>query len=223
MDKDLPDLLHAVGTRMVAGRSAEHALLESVEAAKGGALAERLRGVLFDVIVGRRSLGDAVERDDEVRGAPRVFPALRLLASAAGRDAEAAGRVVLHLSEFERLRLEASESLRAKCRAVVDTTRMTVTVFAPVILGITVGMYGLLARIGVGFVPGASAHPALEPAIFGIIVAVYLCLEVALADWFAARMVAERPVSAFGLWVARDVPLAVALLSATALASASIF
>lgn len=223
LERDLPDMLHSIGTKMVAGRPAEHALLETVEASARSPLAERLRGVLFDVIVGRRSLADAIERDDEVRQAPRVFPALRLLAATAERDTEAAGRVVLHLSEFERLRAEAAASLRSRLKSLVETTRMTVTFFAPLILGITAGMYDLLTRIGASVVSGASAAPALGAPMFALIVALYLCLEVALADWFAARVVSERPVSDFGRSVARDVPVAMGLFAASWLASGLLF
>jgi len=217
----LADLLHAVGTKMAAGRSAEYALLEAVEPIKATPLGERLRGVLFDVIVGRRSLMDAIERDAEVRDAPRVFPALRLLASAAARDTEAAGRVVLHLSEFERLRADAAESLRSKCRAVVENTRMTVVVFAPMILGVTAGMFGLLSSVGMSFVPGAHGTGDLSSESFAVLAAVYLALEVALADWFGARMGSDQPISAFARAMARDIPLA-GLLFAGALAGSSL-
>lgn len=223
IDKGLPDLLHAVGTKMVAGRSAEHALLEAVESSKDSALALRLRGALFDVIVGRRSLEDAIARDQEIRGAPRVLPALSLLAAVAARDVEAGGRVVLHLAEFERLRHEAAESLRSKVRAVADTTRLTVTIFAPLILGITAGMYGLLSRIGTGFSQGAAGASTLDAAGFAAIVVTFLALEVALADWFGARLLSDTPAAAFGRSLGRDVPLASVLFAAAFVGSAAIF
>ncbi len=219
----LADLLHAVGTKMAAGRSAEYALLEAVEPIKATPLGERLRGVLFDVIVGRRSLIDAIERDAEVRDAPRVFPALRLLASAAARDTEAAGRVVLHLSEFERLRAEAVESLRSRCRGVVENTRMTVVVFAPMILGVTAGMFGLLSSVGVSFVPGARTTGGISSESFAVLAVVYLALEVALADWFGARMGSDRPVSAFARALARDLPVASLLFGVTLAGSSLLF
>lgn len=222
LQRELPDLLHAVGAKMTAGRPAEHALLETVEASANSTLGERLRGVLFDVIVGRRSLMDAIERDDEVRQAPRVFPALRLLASTADRDTEAAGRVVMHLSEFERLRAEAAASMRTKLKSLVETTRTTTTVFAPMILGITAGMYGLLSKIGVAFVPGAAPVSGGAEG-FALVVALYLAIQVALADWFAVRLISESPVSDFGRALARHVPLALALFAAAFVGSAALF
>jgi hypothetical protein len=219
----LADLLHSVGTKMVAGRSAEHALMDTVEASKESALGKRLRGVLFDVVVGRRSLGDAIERDAEVREAPRVFPALRLLASTADRDTQSAGRVLLHLSEFERLRGDAAQSLRARLGSVVETTHTTVTLFAPLILGITAGMYGLLSRIGASFVAGANSAPPLDAAAFAGVVVVYLCLEIAIADWFAARLLDDAPVAGFARRIARDVPVAMGLFAAALLGSSALF
>jgi hypothetical protein len=223
IEAGLADLLHSVGTKMVAGRSAEHALMDTVEASKDSALGKRLRGVLFDVVVGRRSLGDAIERDAEVRDAPRAFPALRLLASTADRDTQSAGRVLLHLSEFERLRGDAAESLRARLRSVVETTHTTVTLFAPLILGITAGMYGLLSRIGASFVPGASSSTPLNASAFAGVVVVYLCLEIALADWFAARLLDDAPVAGFARRIARDVPVAMGLFVAALMGAAAMF
>ena len=223
LERELPDLLHSVGTKMAAGRPAEHALLETVEANRGSALAERLRGVLFDVIVGRRSLNEALERDEEVRQAPRVFPALRLLASTADRDTETAGRVVLHLSEFERLRAEAAASLRSKLKALVETTKSTTTVFAPLVLGITAGMYGLLSQIGTAFVPGAASVGPEGSSAFALVIALYLCIEVAVADWFAARLISDRFASDYGRALARDIPVAMALFVTAFLGSRLLF
>lgn len=219
----LADLLHAVGTKMAAGRSAEYALLEALEPIKKTPLGQRLRGVLFDVVVGRRPLIDAIERDAEVRDAPRVFPALRLLASAAARDTQAAGRVVLHLSEFERLRAEAAESLRTRCRAVVENTRLTVVVFAPMILGVTAGMFELLGSVGMSFVPGARSTPGVSSESFAVLAALYLALQVALADWFGARMASDRPLWSFAGALARDVPIAALLFAATLAGSSLLF
>jgi hypothetical protein len=223
ISRDLPDLLHSVGTRMAAGRAAEPALLETVEAARASELSLRLRGILFDVIVGRRSLADAVERDGELRAAPRVLPALRLLASTADRDTESAGRVVLHLSEFERQRAEAATALKAKLRSLVETTRVTTTVFAPMILGITAGMYGLLSRIGVAFAPAAEASTAGSAALFAGTVVAYLALEVALSAWLAARLVSDGPLAAFGRAMARDLPTALLLFIASLVGSSALF
>jgi hypothetical protein len=221
--RDLPDLLHSVGTRMAAGRPAEHALLETVEAGRDAGLPKRLRGVLFDVIIGRRSLAEAVERDEDLRGAPRVLPALRLLASTAERDTEASGRVVLHLAEFERLRAEAAASLRTKLKALVETTRVTVVVFAPMILGITAGMYGLLARVGAGLGPGSAAASAGSATAFAGVVVAYLAIEVALSAWFAARLASDRPIADFGRALARDVPTSLALFAASFVGNAALF
>jgi Flp pilus assembly protein TadB len=208
----LPDLLHAIGSRMSAGRPAEQALLESVESTEGNALAERLRGVLFDVVVGRRDLGDAIARDEGLQACGRAGPALRLMASAARRDTEEAGRVVQHLAEFERLRLDAVASLEDKVRSVVETARTTAVVFAPLILGVTAGMYGLLSTIPSALTEGsrAVADPGAATA-FAVVVSLYLVMEALIVEWFAARLLSRDPMASFGRAMCRDVPLALVL------------
>jgi hypothetical protein len=224
LDADLPDFLHAIGSKMAAGRAAEQALLEAVEASTKSPLASRLRGVLFDVMVGRRSLEQAIEADEAVRSAARVYPAMRLMALAAARDAASSGQVVLHLAEFERLRHDAAESTRTRVRSIVETSRTTVVVFAPLILGITAGMFSLLARVSVMTLTGASGGSSSMTAdAFGAMVAVYLAIQVALADWFAARMLSTTPASTFGAHLARDVPLALGLFAASQVAASAIF
>jgi len=224
LEAELPDLLHAVGSKMSAGRSAEYALLDAVEGSGQSPLKQRLRRILFDVVVGRRSLDQAVAREAEGLSSSRLFPALRLLASAAGRDANHAGRVVLHLSEFERLRADAAASMRSKVRAVAETIRTTVVVFAPLILGITAGMYGLLGRIGTGLTGSASsAASSSDPGLFAAVVALYLAVEVLLAGWFAARLVSQRPTTDFAIGLARDVPIALGLFVGSLVGSGALF
>lgn len=223
-EADLPDLLHAVGSKMTAGRPAEQALLEAVEAAAGKTLSERLRGVLFDVVVGRRDLRDAIARDDGLRSCGRAAPALRLMASAARRDAAEAGRVVQHLAEFERIRLDAATSLRAKVRSVVETARTTTAVFAPLILGITAGMYGLLSTVPMALATGSRGAPDAGAAgVFSTTVVLYLLVEAVIMGWFAARMVGTEPVATFGKALARDIPIAMVLFLAAHEAAGALF
>lgn len=223
-ESELPDLLHAVGAKMAGGRPAEQALLESVEAAPGSVLGERMRGVLFEVLVGRRDLGDALARDEGVASSGRAGPALRLLASAARRDTVEAGRVVQHLAEFERVRLDAAESLRAKVRSVVETARTTAVVFAPLILGVTTGMYGLLSTIPVALATGSPATADTQGAVsFSLTVVLYLMVEACVIEWFASRMLGSDAMGSFSRGLARDLPLAAALFLGAHLAAGALF
>jgi hypothetical protein len=209
---------------MTAGRPAEQALLESVEASKAGALSSQLRGVLFDVVVGRRDLGDAIARDEGLAASGRALPALRLMATAARRDTLEAGRIVQHLAEFERLRLDAASSLRSKVRAVVETARTTAVIFAPLILGVTAGMYGLLSTIPSALASGSrGVADAGAASTFALTVALYLVIEATIIEWFAARMLGCDPLAAFGRALARDVPLALVLFLAAYTAAGRLF
>ena len=223
VEAELADVLHAVGSHMSAGRPAEQALLETVNAAGPGVLTTKLRMVLFDVLVGRRSLEDAVERDDDVAGSARAVAALRLLASAARRNHLEAGRIVTHLAEFERVRQDAQAATRLRIRSVVDTARTSVVVFAPMILGITAGMYGIFARLGGGLVAGHPSGSGAGAQSFASLMVLYLCVEVVMVSWFAARMGSVRPLTDFAKSLARDVPLALGLFAAALLAGATLF
>lgn len=223
-ESELPDLLHAVGSRMAGGRPAEQALLESVEASPGSVLGQSLRGVLFEVLVGRRDLGDAVARDEAVARCGRAGPALRLMASAARRDTVEAGRVVQHLAEFERVRLDAAQSLRSKVRSVVETARTTAVVFAPLILGVTAGMYGLLSTVPVALSTGSRVTADTSGALaFSLTVVLYVLVEACVVEWFASRMLGSDAVGAFSRGLARDLPLAVGLFLCAHLGAGALF
>lgn len=221
LEREFPDALFQLGSRLSEGRGLEDALLAVARGTRGTP-----SGALFGQIARSLPVGGSVPVRDALFGAGgpirdvrsrTVRASLRMVTELAAKDPAAAGRAALETSTYLRDLHAVGRDLAAELRPTVDSMQATAAFFAPVVLGATAAMYGLMSSAFATF-----SSPPLHPTAFAGVLAVYLVLTTVAIGDFVTRVALDSTRS-LGAWLARTLPAAYGVfLVSLALAGAAL-
>ena len=218
VEREFPDALFQLGSRLQEGNGLESAFLAVADAAQGTECADLFRGIVHAMRFGGGTVEDALFGPGgalERMPSRTVRASLKLVVDLAVKDPETAGRAALETSSHLRDLQGIEQDLRAELRPTVDAMRATATFFAPAVLGVSASLYGLLFR---AFSTAASLPMA--PAAFAAALGVYLVLTAVGIVWFASR-IAGQAWDGFAHQLGRALPVAYAVFLIAVLASGS--
>jgi len=220
LEEQIPDMLFQMGSRLGEGQALERAMEDVAETLSGTEIGNFLADVLARMRRSGNSLGDVLFSDEgtvTVHPSMKLRAALRLTVEAAGKDPEIAAGMLITMSNHMRELASSDREMRIKLRSTVDSMKNTAILFGPVIMGVTVGLYGLLSETFSGM-NGSAAMPA---PYFIIIIGIYLLATVATIMYFCSGIERGR-----GHWrrdVATALPLSAMIFCAASLGSLMAF
>lgn len=183
VEKDLPDALFQIGSRIAEGKPLEAAFSLVAETMDNSPISplfmeisNRLKishdtpeGVLFGregVVTHHRS---------------RVLRAtMRSLMEAVKKDNATAGRTMIETSGYLKDLQRADKDIKAQLQGVVDMMRTTSMFFAPLVMGITVAMYSMLSEQ----FSSMSGGSMISTPSFAMILGVYLAMSTIVTSYF---------------------------------------
>ncbi len=230
LEREFPDALFQLGSRIADGMALELALERTADSMRGTEVARLFRRIHGRSRLTRDSLDSVLFGTTGIlRGHPSaaVRATMAAVVAAAGKDAVGAGRTITGIGEYLRDLLRMEHEIRTRLSQVVDTMRTTAMFFAPIVLGITTALYGILGGVlqGVRGVPGVFAfagQPRTSPDVFTLLLGTYLVLSATILLWFVARMRdGQVPGSALNE-IGRGVPVALTVFSVATLAGAGL-
>ncbi|MFO7618246.1 MAG: type II secretion system F family protein, partial [Thermoplasmata archaeon] len=186
LEDRMPDMLFQLGSRLGEGLALERAVEDvartMADTEMGDFLADalaRLRrsGAGFSAVLFSRDIG--ILNDHPSR---KLKAAMRLVVEAASKDPEMAGSILITMSNHMRELANSDKDMRLKLRSTIDSMKNTAILFAPVIMGVTVGLYALLSET-FGEMNGAETMPA---PYFIMVIGVYLLMTVAIIMYFCS-------------------------------------
>lgn len=215
LEDQMPDMLFQLGSRLGEGRSLERALEDVSRTMRD----TEMGGFLADALARARRSGAGLQetlfsrRGGMLNSHPsaKLRAAMRLVVEAAGKDQAMVSGMLMTMSGHMRDLAASDKDMRLKLRSTIESMRNTAMLFAPVIMGVTVGLYGLLAAT-FSEMGGAEAMPTPH---FIAVIGVYLLATVATIMYFCSGIERGR-----GQW-RRDASAALPL-SALIFAAASI-
>ncbi len=186
LEEQMPDMLFQLGSRLGEGVALEKALEDAAETMAG----TEMGGYLGSIIARMRRSGQGLE---DVLFSPsngmmthhpsrKLRAAMRLTVEAARKDAETAGSILITMSNHSRDLANSDREVRLKLRSTIDSMKNTAILFAPVIMGVTVGLYALLSRT---FAEMNGSVPMPAP-YFIMIIGIYLLLTVGTIMYFCS-------------------------------------
>ncbi|MBA3044961.1 MAG: type II secretion system F family protein [Candidatus Thermoplasmatota archaeon] len=186
LEDRMPDMLFQLGSRLGEGLALERAIEDVSRTMADTEIGEFLGDVLARM---RRSgaglSGVLFSRDIGILNthpSRKLRAAMRLVVEAAGKDPDMAGSILITMSNHMRELANSDKDMRLKLRSTIDSMKNTAILFAPVIMGVTVGLYSLLSRT-FGEMNGAETMPA---PLFIMIIGIYLLMTVATIMYFCA-------------------------------------
>jgi len=212
LEAEFPDALFILGSRIAEGAPAETALRLTAEATRGTEVAALLDRIVRRLQTSRAGL-------EEVLFAPRgvfadvpsrtVRAAFRMIVEVSQKDSATAGKAIVQTSTYLRDLREVDRQIRRDLSSTVDAMQSTATFFAPLVLGVTCALYGLLARSFSRLVV-----LSLSPETFLVVVGLYLLLTAAVITFFRVGIANGRDPVGVRSQLVRNLPVAMAVFTA---------
>jgi len=217
VEMEFPDALFVLGSRIAEGAPVERALAMTAEATQGTAVAALLQRIVRALQTCRGDLQEILfSRDGILREVPSrtIRAAFRMVIEVSRKDPAAAGKTITETSTYLRDLRDLDRDIRRDLSSVVDAMQTTAAFFAPIVLGVTCSLYGLLTRAFSRLVV-----LGLSPASFVAVVGIYLILAVAVITYFRVGIAHGRDLVDLRTHLVRAWPISMAVFTGAFLVS----
>jgi len=215
LEDQMPDMLFQLGSRLTEGLAIEKALEDIAETMKDTEMGDFLSGMV--ITLGRSGMGLDEFLFSEESGMLANHPSrklkatMKLVVEASEKNPEIAGSMLMSMSNHMRDLANTDRDMRVKLRSTIDSMRNTALFFAPVIMGVTVGLYRLLSQT-FGEIQGTQTIPEFH---FIMIMGIYLLMTVAIIIAFCSGI--ENGKNKWQPDVALALPVSAIIFSLTSL------
>src|SRR5437773_2408913 len=190
LEAEFPDALSILGSRIAEGAPVERALQLTADATLGSEVSLLFGRILRALQASRSGLEEVLfSKNGALSAVPSraIHAAFRTVVEASRKDPVAAGKAIVETSNYLRDLQQVDREIRRDLSSVVDAMQTTGALFAPIVLGVTCALYGLLARAFSRIVV-----LGLSPPTFLAVVGVYLILAVAVITYFRVGVAGGR-------------------------------
>ena len=211
LEAQFPDALFLLGSRIAEGVPAERALQMTADATRGSEVATLFGRIVRALQISREGLEEILfAKDGVLRDVPSrtVRAAFRMIVEVSRKDPASAGKTIVETSTYLRDLRDVDREINRDLSSVVDAMQTTGAFFAPMVLGVTCALYGLLSRAFSRLIV-----LGLSPDAFLGVVGVYLILAVAVITYFRVGIARGRDVVEIRSQLARAWPVSMAVFT----------
>ncbi len=183
MEKEFPDALFQLGSRIAEGCSVEKALIKtssSLEETKIGELFEEITSTLR---ISRLSLEEALFGDKGIikdHPSKTIKTTMKTVLKIAEKDPEKAGNTIMNIANYQQDLQEMDKEIKNMLSKSVQMMRGTAMVFAPIVMGIISSLYFMLEDVFTGL----GAVDLISPVAFSSTLSLYLVLMAGVITYF---------------------------------------
>ncbi|MFW6304285.1 MAG: hypothetical protein ACOC1V_00730 [Candidatus Saliniplasma sp.] len=173
MEREFPDLLFQLGSRIAEGMPPEKAIQKTSNAIKGTEVGELFADISIRLKLDRLPLNEALFGEE---GALRDFPSqtikatMKTVVELTRKNPKQAGKTILQISQYLKDMEEMDHEIKSELSSSVGMMKATSTVFAPLVMGIVGALYYMLESIFTEI----SNVQLIHPTSFIAVLAVYL-------------------------------------------------
>ena len=143
-----------------------------------------------------------------------VAVSLKMVVEAMEKDARTAGKTIIGIAGYLQGQRDLDNEVKKELGSVVDMMKTTATLFSPMVLGITAGIYVVLSSA----FSKISDVGMVSREFFGLVLGIYLLLSVLIIMYFSSGIQhGPDPVERRAL-IAKSVPLATVVFVVTGVA-----
>ena len=215
LEDQMPDMLFQLGSRLTEGKAIERALEDvalSMDGTESGNFLARLISSLRRSGMGLEELLFSAESGILTKHPSRKLRAtMKLVVEASEKNPEIAGAMLMSMSNHMRELANTDKDMRVKLRSTIDSMKNTALLFAPLIMGVTVGLYRLLSQT----FGEMNSTQSMPESYFIMVMGLYLLMTVAIIISFCSGIENGR-----GKWrpdVAVALPVSATIFSITSL------
>jgi len=207
-EKNFASAIYQVGSRMASGSSFETAIEDAAKSGTKSTFTDLVSTVKYRSKMSRISAQRALAEElGSFKISPLLGGAMKIIAECSERNPAGAGHVALNLAQYLSDLRSCESKIEETLRGLVDMMRSTSMIFAPIVLGITSSLVGILSEYGV------SSSGLLSETI--VMVGLYIVELAAIVSYFTVFLSSEGNWSDVGYEFGRKAPLALAIFIST--------
>ncbi len=175
MEKDFPDTLFQIGSRVAEGNSLESAIKKTSIAMKNSSMGKLLRSISYNIHIKNSSLKRVLFSDDGLlkdHPSDLIKASMRTIVEITKKDPEKAGKTIVQIANFTQDMQKMDEELKTELSQSVEMMRATALFFAPIIMGVVSVLYFLLEDVFTDI----SSVQMIKPGLFSFSLGLYLFL-----------------------------------------------
>ncbi len=212
MEREFPDALFQLGSRIAEGMPPEKALQKTSDAMQGtkvGSLFERITCFLQ---VNRVPLEEALFGSDGVLediNSNTIKATMKTVVQITKKDPKEAGKTILQISDYLRSMEEMDHEIKSKLSQSVEMMKGTALVFAPVVMGVVSSLYFMLH----GVFSDISSMSMISPVDFTAVVGIYLVLLSLVITYFTTGIKSQLDPVEFKYQLGIMLPVSITVFS----------
>ncbi len=184
MEREFPDALFQLGSRIAEGISLELAFNRTGKSMGGTEIGELFKKITCALQVDRRTLEDTLFGDDGILTnlpSRTIKATMKTVVEVSKKDPHEAGKTIIQISNFLRDMAEMDHDIKSKLSQSVEMMKGTAMIFAPVVMGVVVSLYFMLYDI----FSEITTMEMISPYAFTTIVGIYLILMCGVITYFS--------------------------------------
>lgn len=212
LEGEFANALYRIGNRMRSGSSFESAFMEAAKSMKGSHFSGYARRAIHLSRVSRKPFCQLVGNRELLNvESPLIEAAIDSFAECAQRDPQAAGKVALNLAQNMNDIRRGEALVEERLKGIMDMMRTTAVLFAPIVLGITSSLFGV---IGV-----QTGSPLYTMDGIVLIVGTYLIELNLMIAYFTTFLMREGGWREVGFQSATKIPISIVAYILTSILS----
>jgi len=212
LEMDLVQALYQIGNRMLTGLGFEKAFEETASSMRGSLFSAYAGKIIYHSKISSRSLSSLIGSGDALPARSSIMKAaLPTVVECSRKDPQAAGKVALNLAQNIGDIKKSEREIKEKLRAIIDMMKHTAFYFAPIVMGVTAGLMGILNAY-------LTNHQNNEPVI--LIAGLYLMELSFVINYFISSLYGETDWNEICHRFAVNTPIAIVIFMITSLVCA---
>lgn len=224
MEEEFPDALFQLGSRIGEGVPLETALLKTGDTMKGAEISSLFKRISFILRVTRLSLDDILFGS---KGILKNFPSsmirasMKVVVESVKKDVKVAGHIIVVVSQYLKDLKKVEHDIQVRLGSVLDMMKTTGALFAPILMGITVGLYYILSNVtqkisvseSIAFGLTSSVRETIPSTTFMLVIGIYVLLTVLTISYYTASMKFGKDPIEIKMEIGRNLPIATFVFS----------
>ncbi len=212
IEKEFPDALFQLGSRIAEGTSTERAMLKVSETLEGTRSGELFRKVVSALKIKHLSMSESLFGED---GILTDFPSrtikttMKTVVEIAEKDPEEAGKTIVKIAKYQQDLRDMEHEVKNKLSKSVEMMKATTLIFAPIIMGIVASLYFMLSEV----FSGLGAVDMISPVSFAAVLGIYLICMAGVITYFTKSIENDLDMIEFKYTLGRTMLINITIFS----------
>ncbi len=184
MEKEFPDALFQLGSRIAEGCSMEKALIKTSDSLQETNIGELFNDITSTLRISRLSLEETLfGRKGIIKDHPSktIKTTMKTVLKIAEKDPEEAGKTIMNIANYQQDLQKMDKEIKNMLSKSVQMMKGTAMFFAPIMMGVISSLYFMME----GIFTGLGTVELISPVAFSSTMSLYLVLMAGVITYFS--------------------------------------